>query len=102
MANEAKLLTREELERMRGALDYTGHCADCEALLAHADAAEGVMRDALRLAVRPHYYCEDSWYSCPKAEGGCANDACGEECNCGADEHNTKVAKLTRAIGEEG
>jgi hypothetical protein len=26
------------------------------------------------LAKRDHTYCEDSWYSCPKAEGGCAND----------------------------
>ena len=31
-----------------------------------------------------HYYCEDSWYSCPKAEDGCANEGAGKECNCGA------------------
>lgn len=33
-----------------------------------------------------HYYCEDAWYSCPMSEGGCANDAAGDECNCGASE----------------
>jgi len=26
------------------------------------------------LAKRTHDYCEDPWYSCPKAEGGCADD----------------------------
>src|SRR3990167_7975987 len=25
-----------------------------------------------KLGRRSHYYCEDSWYSCPKAEDGCA------------------------------
>ena len=49
------------------------------------------------LARRKHYYCEDSWYSCPKAEGGCANDAEGGECNCGADKHNAKVDALLAA-----
>lgn len=43
------------------------------------------------LALRKHYYCEDSWYSCPKAEDGCANEAEGTECNCGAEYHNAEV-----------
>lgn len=46
------------------------------------------------LAKRSHYYCEDSWYSCPKAEDGCANDSRGSECDCGADEHNAEVDAL--------
>jgi hypothetical protein len=54
------------------------------------------------LARREHYYCEDSWYSCPKAEGGCANDAEGGECNCGADKHNAKVDALLAATELEG
>ena len=45
------------------------------------------------LALMSHYYCEDSWYSCPKAADGCAKDNDGE-CDCGADEHNAKVLKL--------
>ena len=49
------------------------------------------------LAKRDHYYCEDSWYSCPKAEGGCADDYQGDECNCGADAHNAKVDALLSA-----
>lgn len=32
-----------------------------------------------------HYYCEDRWYSCPKAEDGCADDRKGPECDCGAE-----------------
>jgi hypothetical protein len=37
-----------------------------------------------------HYYCEDSWYSCPLAEGGCANEHL-RVCNCGL---RQKVDKL--------
>jgi len=35
-----------------------------------------------------HYYCEDNWYSCPKAEDGCADTTKGTKCNCGADSLN--------------
>jgi len=38
----------------------------------------------------PHYYCEDSWYSCPQAEDGCADDRRGPECDCGAVEITEK------------
>lgn len=47
-----------------------------------------------RLAIRPHYICEDCWYSCPKSEDGCYNDAEGTECNCGAESHNERVNTL--------
>lgn len=46
------------------------------------------------LARQGHYYCEDSWYSCPKAEDGCADDRRGPDCDCGADEHNAEVDAL--------
>ena len=42
------------------------------------------------LARRKHYYCEDSWYSCPKHPDGCANDGVGPDCNCGADRINAE------------
>ena len=45
-----------------------------------------------------HYHCEDSWYSCPKAEGGCANDAEGDECNCGADDRLAAVDALLAKV----
>jgi hypothetical protein len=38
-----------------------------------------------------HYHCEDSWYSCPKHEEGCANEDAGNECNCGADSANIEI-----------
>jgi hypothetical protein len=46
------------------------------------------------LAIQAHYRCEDSWYSCPKDEGGCADDDERDECNCGAVQHNEKVEEL--------
>ena len=50
------------------------------------------------LAKWSHYYCEDSWYSCPKAADGCANDSRGPECDCGADEHNAEVDALVALL----
>ena len=44
---------------------------------------------------------EDCWYSCPKS-GGCCNDVSGDDCNCGADDHNKildGVIKWLRPIG---
>ena len=61
--------------------------------------------EALRLALealknnrRTHHYCEDTWYSCPKHEDGCANDSEGDECNCGADEANAEIEQAITAI----
>lgn len=51
-----------------------------------------------------HHYCEDTWYSCPKHEEGCANDSEGDECNCGADKANIEIdaaiTSLRQAIRE--
>jgi len=58
-------------------------------------------RDAVRLLESSrweHHYCEDSWYSCPKAEDGCANEAQGEDCNCGADQRNAQFDALLARI----
>jgi len=43
---------------------------------------------------RSHTICDDSYYSCPKAEGGCANEMEGDECNCGADKHNERLDRI--------
>lgn len=52
-----------------------------------------------KLAYRTHFYCEDTWYSCPKHEAGCANDAYKkDECTCGADEHNAEVDALYTSL----
>jgi hypothetical protein len=64
-------------------------------------------KEALKLALealennkQKHHYCEDTWYSCPKHEDGCANEAEGDECNCGADEVNAQFDKAITAIKE--
>ena len=61
--------------------------------------------EALRLALealqshrRTHHYCEDTWYSCPKHEDGCANDSESDECNCGADKANAGIDQAIAAI----
>lgn len=57
-------------------------------------------RDELWLALhdygrRYHHYCDDAFYSCPKAEGGCVDERVSKgECNCGADKHNEAVLKI--------
>lgn len=63
------------------------------------DELAAVLREYGR---RSHTYCEDSWYSCPKAEDGCADDRRGPECDCGADEHNAKIDALLARLGEGG
>lgn len=51
------------------------------------DAEDFVARiTVLETALRhytTHHTCEDSWYSCPLSEDGCANDD-REGCTCGA------------------
>jgi hypothetical protein len=52
------------------------------------------------LTKRSHYVCEDKWYNCPKSSGGSHNDALGDECNCGADEHNAEVDEIMKSISK--
>jgi hypothetical protein len=42
---------------------------------------------------RTHLVVEDCWYSCPKS-GECCNDVSGDQCDCGADQHNARVDSL--------
>jgi hypothetical protein len=50
---------------------------------------------------REHYDCEDCWYSCPKSEGGCCDDA-QTGCTCGADAHNARVNEALAHIDSYG
>lgn len=61
-------------------------------------AAAPDLLTALRESKRAHHYCEDCWYSCPKAEDGCCNRAEGTDCNCGADAWNAKVDALIAQV----
>lgn len=50
--------------------------------------------EALRGLKINHHTCEDCWYSCPKSAEGCCDDN-QEGCNCGADDHNSRVDNIT-------
>jgi hypothetical protein len=62
------------------------------------DTALRLALEALESNRRTHHYCEDTWYSCPKHEDGCANDSEGDECNCGADKANAGIDQAITAI----
>lgn len=64
------------------------------------DEALKLALEALENNKQTHYYCEDTWYSCPQHEEGCANDSVGDECNCGADKANAEIDKVITAIKE--
>ncbi len=51
------------------------------------------LRAGLEKAKISHDRCEDEWYSCPKT-GECARDYPGEECDCGADQHNKAIDEI--------
>lgn len=56
--------------------------------------------EALENNRKTHYYCDDTWYSCPQHEEGCANDSAGDECVCGADEANVEIDGAITALRE--
>lgn len=62
-------------------------------------ALETACKSLAELAHQSHVYCEDSWYSCPMAEGGCADDRRGPQCDCGAEEQNMKVNSIMLSAG---
>ena len=64
------------------------------------DEALKLALEALENNRQTHHYCEDTWYSCPKHEDGCANESEGDECNCGADKANAEIDKAITAIKE--
>jgi hypothetical protein len=51
--------------------------------------------ETLRLT---HHYCDDSFYSCPKAVDGCPDESQGTGCNCGADRHNESLEKVILCV----
>ena len=64
------------------------------------DEALKLALEALQNNRQTHHYCEDTWYSCPKHEDGCANESEGDECNCGADKANAEIDKAITTIKE--
>jgi hypothetical protein len=64
------------------------------------DEALKMAIDTLQKAKRKHFYCEDTYYSCPKHEDGCADDRQPDECNCGADKLNAEIDMSINACKE--
>jgi len=59
-------------------------------------------RQLAEAVIGKHYECEDSWYSCPLSEEGCAND--GEDktrCNCGRDDRKVQLELLLTTARQE-
>jgi hypothetical protein len=69
-----------------------------QAQVKHLDGIITRLKEVLPTLKISHNYCEDCWYSCPKHEDGCCNEAEGEDCNCGADEHNSKIDALMKEL----
>jgi hypothetical protein len=100
--------TPEELHligRLRDTLDYIEHLqAENDKLTAELARRDGIiarLKEALPTFKRDHYYCDDCWYSCPKAEDGCCDERAGEDCNCGADEWNARIDLLMKELEEK-
>jgi hypothetical protein len=89
-------LTAAEAERDDDRKALRAINAETDRLQARLTAADGLLRDSKR----KHRYCEDSWYSCPKSEDGCANENEGTDCNCGADEWNARIDAHLAGAGE--
>ena len=65
-------------------------------------ASEVTQRQRAEAVIGKHYECEDSWYSCPLSEEGCAND--GEDktrCNCGRDDRKVQLELLLTTARQE-
>lgn len=47
---------------------------------------------------KTHYYCDDSCYSCPKAQDGCADESKGTYCDCGVEEQHNKIDSIIKEL----
>ena len=77
---------------------------EIQGLTARIAELEEAQKEALSLLPeleRGHYYCDDCWYSCPKAVDGCCDESQGDECNCGADDYNALLAKIIGLLTPE-
>ena len=84
--------------------EYTDLWDDALALQSRIAELEAAQKEALSLLPeleQGHYYCDDCWYSCPKAVDGCCDESQGDECNCGADNYNALLAKIIGLLTSE-
>ena len=55
------------------------------------------MLEVLEKSKREHYYCDDSWYSCPEHPEGCTDES-QRRCNCGANDWNKYIDRSIQKI----
>jgi hypothetical protein len=56
-----------------------------------------IIKDVVSLKAK-HDWCEDDFYSCPKAPGGCGNTHVGKECTCGAEGQHKKIDSIAKKL----
>jgi len=65
-------------------------------------AREVTQRQRAEAIIGKHYECEDSWYSCPLSEEGCANEGKDKtRCNCGRDDRKVQLELLLTTARQE-
>ena len=61
-------------------------------------AIDPLVSELLETFTMQHHYSDDCWYTCPKHQEGCCNDAEGDDCNCGADTYNAKLQEFATKL----
>lgn len=60
---------------------------------------EQLVTELLEKFTKQHYYCEDSWYSCPKHPEGTSREFSDPAaCDCGADEYNKELQAFAEKL----
>jgi len=81
----------EVLSKDSSVVTHSAYVASAQAYLRKCADQIEKLQAVLVKSKRAHYYCEDPWYSCPKALDGCLDESAGKDCNCGADEFNAEI-----------
>ena len=71
-----------------------------ETLLCSDNAILKEIQTFLEGSRRKHDYCNDPWYSCPKAEEGCTDKRLGNDCICGADDYNKRLDVILEKLSK--
>lgn len=100
--DEDRRYSEREIERLRDDIRTVNEAAEMLSCAVPEAALIPELVAMLKRSKRGHYYCEDSWYSCPKAEDGCADERKGDECDCGADAWNAELQALLDKCGPQG
>lgn len=71
---------------------------DEQVLVMRITHLEVALREALEIATRTHYECEDCFYSCSTI--CCDDNRRDKECDCGADDKNRRISEIRKQFLE--